>query len=85
MARDIRQLALERIAALSAATSTTTFYDRSDLDRLCRACLVVGKREAPNGGDQHATKQPGRVPMVRDSPVLGSRVDNRSRGNVSIV
>lgn len=62
MARDIRQLALERIAALSAATSTSTSFDRSDLDKLCRACLVV-KRE-PGSGDSHAIKQPGRIPMV---------------------
>ena len=62
MARDIRQLALERIAALSAAATTSTSYDRSDLDRLCRACLVV-KRE-PGGGDVHAIKQLGRIPMV---------------------
>lgn len=65
MASDIRAKALQKIASLSAASSTTSF-DRSDLDKLCRACHAGGRgREYAHGG--YSAKQAGslgRVPMV---------------------
>jgi phosphatidylinositol 4-kinase len=66
MARDIRQRALERIAVLSAASSTTTF-DKSDLERLCRAAPSHGKiRENGNGHVPGRSAGVGRIPMVRE-------------------
>lgn len=65
MTRDIRAKALQRIAALSAESSTTSF-DKSDLDKLCRACHSARGREYNHGG--YSTKQAGslgRIPMVR--------------------
>ncbi|KAF5125838.1 Phosphatidylinositol 4-kinase STT4 [Metarhizium anisopliae] len=71
MTRDIRAKALERIAALSAASSTTSF-DKSDLDKLCRACHSARGREYNHGG--YSTKQAGslgRIPMsIREFEVL---------------
>ncbi|GJC99740.1 pephosphatidylinositol 3 [Colletotrichum higginsianum] len=69
MARDIRQRALEKIASLSAASPRTSF-DRSDLDRLCKATQTAGK-----GVNGHSAKQPssslGRCPMtIREFEVL---------------
>ncbi|KAH7326609.1 hypothetical protein B0I35DRAFT_347383 [Stachybotrys elegans] len=70
MSRPIRARALEKIASLSASSSTTSF-DRSDLDKLCRACHVVGKaRDYSNGGSRPPTSL-GRVPMsIREFEVL---------------
>ncbi|KHN95370.1 phosphatidylinositol 3-kinase 3 [Metarhizium album ARSEF 1941] len=71
MTRDIRAKAFERIAALSAASSATSF-DKSDLDRLCRACHSARGREYSHGG--YSTKQAGslgRIPMsIREFEVL---------------
>lgn len=64
MARDIRQRALEKIASLSASSSITSF-DRSDLDRLCRATSLHNKgKEAVNGTTKSAAPSLGQVPMV---------------------
>jgi phosphatidylinositol 4-kinase A len=61
MVTDIRAKALQRIASLSAAGATSS--DRSDLDRLCRACHTGAKgREYANGGK--STVSLGKVPMV---------------------
>ena len=66
MARNIRQQALQKIAALSAASSTTSF-DRSDLDRLCKATAPVhGKGKEPLNSSLRANYPSlARVPMVR--------------------
>jgi hypothetical protein len=62
MARDIRQQALQKIAALSA-TSSVTAFDRSDLDRLCKATTSYGKgKETTNGSTKGHSL--ARVPMV---------------------
>jgi phosphatidylinositol 4-kinase len=64
MARNIRQRALEKIAALSAPSSTTSF-DQSDLDRLCKATSVYGRgKEAVNGAARSTASSLGQVPMV---------------------
>jgi phosphatidylinositol 4-kinase len=71
MARDIRQRALERIAALSA-TKTSTDFDKSDLDRLCKAAPSHGSarsKENSNGARGVFTGA-GRVPMVANSKFL---------------
>lgn len=63
--RDVRAKALEKIASLSAASATTAL-DRSDLDKLCRACHSGTRgRELAHGGSgsKHAGSL-GRVPMV---------------------
>lgn len=74
MARDIRSKALERIAALSASKSTALF-DKSDLDRLCRACTSHAKgKGAANGAASIKSQSLGRVPMVSQSPVLASAI-----------
>ncbi|KAI0016068.1 hypothetical protein F4780DRAFT_711330 [Xylariomycetidae sp. FL0641] len=69
MARNIRQQALQKIAGISA-TSAITSFDKSDLDRLCKATSGPGKnREGTNGsvGGQSL----GRVPMtLREFEVL---------------
>ncbi|KAH7034920.1 phosphatidylinositol 3 [Microdochium trichocladiopsis] len=65
----LRQQALQKIAALSASSYTTSF-DRSDLDRLCRA-TGKSKDVGANGsaGGQHASL--ARVPMtIREFEVL---------------
>lgn len=67
MGRDIRSKALERIAALSASQSTALF-EKSDLDRLCRACSSHGKgigKTGTNGSASVKSQSLGRVPMVR--------------------
>ncbi|KAH9909251.1 hypothetical protein F4778DRAFT_715987 [Xylariomycetidae sp. FL2044] len=71
MARNIRQQALQKIAALSA-TSTTTSFDRSDLDRLCKAANSHGKGKEPaNGLAKSHTSSLARVPMtIREFEVL---------------
>lgn len=65
MSRNIRAKALKKIASLSSGSSTTAF-DRSDLDRLCRACHGGAKhRESANGGHGiKASGSLGRIPMV---------------------
>ncbi|XP_044714989.1 phosphatidylinositol 3- and 4-kinase domain-containing protein [Hirsutella rhossiliensis] len=70
--RDVRAKALEKIASLSAASSTTAL-DRSDLDKLCRACHAGARgRDIAHGGP--GAKQAGslgRVPMsIREFEVL---------------
>lgn len=65
MARDIRQRALEKIAALSAASSTTSF-DKSDLDRLCKVAPSHGNTRDINGNGSAPASAVGRVPMVRE-------------------
>ncbi|RBQ95636.1 hypothetical protein VDGD_08800 [Verticillium dahliae] len=68
MSRDMRLKALQKIAALSAASSTTSF-DRSDLDRLCKACPPHGR--SSNGYSSSQTFAIGRVPMtIREFEVL---------------
>jgi phosphatidylinositol 4-kinase len=63
MARDIRQRALQKIAALSASSSSP--FDRSDLDRLCKGVPShVKPREATNGDGSSHSGGIGRVPMV---------------------
>lgn len=62
MTRDIRQRALEKIASLSAASSRTSF-DRSDLDRLCKATQAAGKGVNGYSGKQNSSSL-GRCPMV---------------------
>ncbi|KAK0733343.1 hypothetical protein B0T26DRAFT_633210 [Lasiosphaeria miniovina] len=79
MARDIRQKALQRIAFLSATTPSISF-DKSDLDRLCRAAPSHGSRSlainghnasAPSKSDKLAKLNVGRVPMsIREYEVL---------------
>ncbi|KAK7430820.1 Phosphatidylinositol 4-kinase stt4 [Neonectria magnoliae] len=71
MARDIRAKALQKIASLSATTSTTSF-DRSDLDKLCRACHAGTKgKEFTNGYNSKPLSSLGRVPMsIREFEVL---------------
>lgn len=66
MARSIRQQALQKIAALSAANTSTSF-DRSDLDRLCKATAPAhGKGKEPaNGSVRGNHPSLARVPMVR--------------------
>ena len=69
MSRDIRAKALEKIAALSASSNNNSF-DRSDLDRLCRACHSAGRgREYASNGNQAGAL--GRVPMVENTNQLG--------------
>ncbi|KAI1107915.1 hypothetical protein F4804DRAFT_296325 [Jackrogersella minutella] len=71
MARNVRQQALQKIAVLSA-TSSTTAFDKSDLDRLCRATNIRGKgREAANGSARGPSSSLARVPMtIREFEVL---------------
>ncbi|KAL2756186.1 hypothetical protein ACRALDRAFT_2059389 [Sodiomyces alcalophilus JCM 7366] len=71
MSRDIRQPALQKIAALSASNSST-YFDRSDLDRLARACHT-SSRVSPvtNGYSSKQSSSLGRVPMtIREFEVL---------------
>ncbi|OTA64720.1 phosphatidylinositol 3 [Hypoxylon sp. EC38] len=71
MARNIRQQALQKIAVLSA-TSSTTAFDRSDLDRLCKATNIRGKgKEAANGSVRGYSSSLARIPMtIREFEVL---------------
>ncbi|KAK6954237.1 hypothetical protein Daesc_004203 [Daldinia eschscholtzii] len=73
MARNIRQQALQKIAVLSATSSTTSF-DKSDLDRLCRATNIRGKgKEGVNGSARGYQSSLARVPMtIREFEVLVS-------------
>ncbi|KAK8139069.1 Phosphatidylinositol 4-kinase [Apiospora sp. TS-2023a] len=66
MIRDIRQQALQKIAVLSA-TSAATSFDKTDLERLCRATNGHARgKEAANG-----TRSLSRVPMtIREFEVL---------------
>ncbi|KAJ4173624.1 phosphatidylinositol-4- kinase [Fusarium falciforme] len=69
MTADIRSKALQKIASLSATSSTTSF-DRSDLDRLCRACHAGSKSKDYVNGYQNKSSL-GRVPMsIREFEVL---------------
>ncbi|KAF4470103.1 phosphatidylinositol 4-kinase [Fusarium albosuccineum] len=69
MTGDIRSKALQKIASLSATSSTTSF-DRSDLDRLCRACHAGSKSKDYVNGYQNKNSL-GRVPMsIREFEVL---------------
>ncbi|EKJ77216.1 hypothetical protein FPSE_02590 [Fusarium pseudograminearum CS3096] len=69
MTGDIRSKALQKIASLSANSSTTAF-DRSDLDRLCRACHAGAKSKDYVNGNQNRNSL-GRVPMsIREFEVL---------------
>lgn len=63
MARDIRSRALEKIAALSAAKPSVLF-EKSDLDRLCRACSSHSRKTTANGSASVKSQSLGRVPMV---------------------
>ncbi|KAI2629573.1 hypothetical protein GGR54DRAFT_628129 [Hypoxylon sp. NC1633] len=71
MARNVRQQALQKIAVLSA-TSSTTAFDRSDLDRLCRATNARGRgKENTNGLAKGYPSSLARVPMtIREYEVL---------------
>ncbi|KAH8889500.1 phosphatidylinositol 3 [Thozetella sp. PMI_491] len=71
MARNIRQRALEQIAALSASGSIASF-DKSDLDRLCRAAPANGRpRENGNGLGPSSKRGSSRDPMtIREYEVL---------------
>ncbi|KAI0486319.1 phosphatidylinositol 3 [Xylaria cf. heliscus] len=71
MVRDIRQRALEKIAALSASSSIASF-DRSDLDRLCKATSLHGRaKDAVNGAGRSTASSLGQVPMtIREYEVL---------------
>ncbi|RGP79074.1 phosphatidylinositol 4-kinase [Fusarium longipes] len=69
MTGNIRSKALQKIASLSATSSTTSF-DRSDLDRLCRACHAGAKSKDYVNGNQNRNSL-GRVPMsIREFEVL---------------
>ncbi|KAK6718192.1 hypothetical protein SNK05_001352 [Fusarium graminearum] len=69
MTGDIRSKALQKIASLSANSSTTSF-DRSDLDRLCRACHAGAKSKDYVNGNQNRNSL-GRVPIsIREFEVL---------------
>lgn len=81
MARDVRRQAFERLAALATSASSTTSFDKSDLDRLCK--VTAPGRAAPppavNGNGTGAAASSlarpdvGRVPMVAN-PVLVGRL-----------
>ncbi|KAL2263846.1 hypothetical protein VTK26DRAFT_4755 [Humicola hyalothermophila] len=69
MARDIRRHALQRLAVL-AASSPATSFDKSDLDRLCKAAPGRLDRLSPFNG-HHPSPEVGRVPMtIREYEVL---------------
>ncbi|KAI1810540.1 phosphatidylinositol 3 [Poronia punctata] len=71
MARDIRQRALEKIAALSVSSPAESF-DRTDLDRLCKAASSHGRGDgAANGVGSSGSPALGQVPMtIREFEVL---------------
>ncbi|KAK3941833.1 putative phosphatidylinositol 4-kinase [Diplogelasinospora grovesii] len=62
MARDIRRRALQQIAALSAASPSTSF-DKSDLDRLCRAASNTSN-SVTNGYNSTSAARASRIPMT---------------------
>ncbi|KAL6878598.1 phosphatidylinositol-4-kinase [Trichoderma novae-zelandiae] len=72
MTRDVRARALEKIASLAAASSATS-TDKSDLDRLYKACHS-GARGGDHGRSGHDSKPNGSlgiVPMsIREFEVL---------------
>lgn len=65
MARDIRRKALQRIAALSAASPSISF-EKSDLNRLCK--IFPGQSHAGTNG-HHASSPP--KPHVSGAPMVG--------------
>lgn len=71
MTGDIRARALNKIASL-AASSTDTSFDKSDLDRLCRACNANGRGREYNHGAYNSKQASSlaRIPMVGDAPRL---------------
>ncbi|RFU75600.1 phosphatidylinositol 4-kinase [Trichoderma arundinaceum] len=72
MTRDIRARALEKIASLSA-TGPATSFEKSDLDRLCKACHsgARGGDHAHGGHNSKSIGSLGRVPMsIREFEVL---------------
>lgn len=73
MTGNIRAKALDKIASL-AASSTNTSFDKSDLDRLCRACNVSGRGREYNHGAYNSkqTGSLGRIPMVLPLNILHS-------------
>jgi phosphatidylinositol 4-kinase len=78
MTRNLRQRALERIAALSA--DSTTSFDKSDLERLGRA--IPGRERTKDGANGTASKSTtalGRVPMVRVEQGLLNRYLRKAR------
>ncbi|EHK26469.1 uncharacterized protein TRIVIDRAFT_35879 [Trichoderma virens Gv29-8] len=72
MTRDTRARALEKIASLSA-TGPATSFEKSDLDRLCKACHS-GARGGEHGQAGHNSKPNGslgKIPMsIREFEVL---------------
>jgi phosphatidylinositol 4-kinase len=62
VSRDIRRKALQKIAALSA-TSPSTAFDSSDLDRLAKGCPTHGKAKS-NGLAKGASRPLVGSPMV---------------------
>jgi phosphatidylinositol 4-kinase A len=79
MVRDIRQQALQKIAAISASASSSS-YDRSDFDRLCKACHGSARsREKPNGFQSPSSMtSTGSVASLNRAPLV--RMNNRDRG-----
>ncbi|KAL7807833.1 phosphatidylinositol-4-kinase [Trichoderma gracile] len=72
MTRDIRARALEKIASLSAASSATS-TEKSDLDRLYKACHAGGRggEHGRSGHDAKPNGSLGIVPMsIREFEVL---------------
>ncbi|KAK5987368.1 Phosphatidylinositol 4-kinase STT4 [Cladobotryum mycophilum] len=72
MSRNIRARALEKIASL-AASSPATSFERSDLDKLCKACHSGGRgRDFAHGAyNSKSMGSLGRVPMsIREFEVL---------------
>ncbi|KXX81698.1 Phosphatidylinositol 4-kinase STT4 [Madurella mycetomatis] len=72
MARDIRGQALQRLATL-AATNSTASFDKSDLEKLCKAAPSrIGPFSAVNGNAASIPRpEVGRVPMsIREYEVL---------------
>jgi hypothetical protein len=64
VSRSIRRQALQKIAALSATSSTATF-DNSDLDRLCIGCPGYGQSNPKsNGLGKESSKSLAGSPMV---------------------
>lgn len=86
LAGDIRAKALQKIAALSA--SSTTAFDRSDLDRLCTACHSGGRsKSGPNGAPSKSLNWPmvgtDAVSQLEKRAADLRLVDSRIRGSLS--
>ncbi|KAI9841229.1 MAG: phosphatidylinositol-4- kinase [Thelocarpon superellum] len=62
---DIRRIALQKIAVLSATSpSPTPSVERADLDRISRACPSrTGRPNGPAGGISRASRSVSKVPM----------------------